>query len=441
MENEIRKLFNEAIDLKYDNPVKGIKLLQELLLKLDPKVNEHDWLYVHHTILTESCRITEYKDVPEKIKKEQTEIATTYARKCLDILQPRISAGVIPTDSDLMYLQEEVIRYSTNHLAWGIYEQTSSKAKLEAALELINLGCQYVKDQHFYVYDTKVRILMKLKRKEEAFEVVYKTLLKDSSFYDFKGFKKNKAYLEWKKAIEEAPLANLTPAEEKFLKAMPLEAQKIKANYEDLLQEKFPPNNFTKEVISLAEAKERYPQMKNFYYDGGLVQVLKGDVFIEGNLNEAWQEKHQSADCGLMLIDGNVSIKGVLEDDNHLLLLIVGNLVAVSVYSEDGQIYISGDATIASTLQGVYNDGMITVAGKTKVPFILNSDHHIEVESDAINISNLGNVRSETHFTDKYEDLDCARLLALQVWDKNDEFDVKVFNELLINGQSPFREN
>jgi len=49
----------------------------------------------------------------------------------------------------------------------------------------------------FYIWDTKVRILLKLGRVDEAYAIVQRVLKKDSSFADFQDIKNSAPYKAW----------------------------------------------------------------------------------------------------------------------------------------------------------------------------------------------------------------------------------------------------
>ena len=96
--------------------------------------------------------------------------------------------------------QIEVVRYACNCIAWELYANNEDPEILEEALEYAKRGSEFADDpRYWYVVDTQVRILMKLKRTEEAYQIVYKILRQDPKFSDFQNFKTDPGYLKWKK--------------------------------------------------------------------------------------------------------------------------------------------------------------------------------------------------------------------------------------------------
>jgi len=100
--------------------------------------------------------------------------------------------------SDLASLQADMIRRATNTLGWHAYQNSKDKAELEEAAELTQWGTEYIEDtDHFYIYDTLVRLLIKMKRKDEAYAIVKSTLKQYPGFGDFADFRENKEYNKW----------------------------------------------------------------------------------------------------------------------------------------------------------------------------------------------------------------------------------------------------
>lgn len=84
-------------------------------------------------------------------------------------------------------------------------------------LEQINIGCDYAKEvneQYFNTHDTKVTVLAKIGRTEEAFDLIKKLQDLKPSFHDDEGISKSAAYLEWFKNFK----IIYTKKEIKFLK-------------------------------------------------------------------------------------------------------------------------------------------------------------------------------------------------------------------------------
>ena len=79
--------------------------------------------------------------------------------------------------------------------AWTLRESKPTKA-----LSYIELGLTYMRDQDLWMQDTKVRVLLNLNKKEEAYAIVKTVLTESPDFGDFQNFKIDQSYSEWLKA-------------------------------------------------------------------------------------------------------------------------------------------------------------------------------------------------------------------------------------------------
>ena len=70
---------------------------------------------------------------------------------------------------------------------------------LEEALEYADQEIGATEGNALNIWDTKVRILLKLGRVDEAFTIVQRVLKKDSSFTDFQDIKNSAPYKAWLK--------------------------------------------------------------------------------------------------------------------------------------------------------------------------------------------------------------------------------------------------
>ncbi|SFE42209.1 WGR domain-containing protein, predicted DNA-binding domain in MolR [Chitinophaga sp. CF118] len=115
--------------------------------------------------------------------------------KTLDLIP-----AVIWHFTNLGAFHKEVTRITANMVAWQMYEIYDKTEDLEKALGIIAKGVEFISDEdHYFVYDTQVRILLKLGRTEEAWQIVKRTLTLLPDFADFQDLKKNEAYKKWKK--------------------------------------------------------------------------------------------------------------------------------------------------------------------------------------------------------------------------------------------------
>jgi len=91
--------------------------------------------------------------------------------------------------------QEEVIRRAGNALAWVLME----RGELDRAVSLVDRALSVGGDRG-YVFDTKVRILLKAGRESEAYPIVHTILAADPAFKDFQDLKASAGYVAWLKA-------------------------------------------------------------------------------------------------------------------------------------------------------------------------------------------------------------------------------------------------
>jgi hypothetical protein len=52
-------------------------------------------------------------------------------------------------------------------------------------------------EPHYFIYDTQVRVLLKLGRKEEAYQIVKRVLTLSPDFGDFKDIKQDGDFVNW----------------------------------------------------------------------------------------------------------------------------------------------------------------------------------------------------------------------------------------------------
>lgn len=93
------------------------------------------------------------------------------------------------------------IRIAANAQSWHMSVDTHQPELLEKALTIVQQGIDQIESaQHYYIYDTQVRILLKLDRKEEAYRIVQQVLTEVPDFSDFLDFKDNADYNKFTKA-------------------------------------------------------------------------------------------------------------------------------------------------------------------------------------------------------------------------------------------------
>ncbi len=96
--------------------------------------------------------------------------------------------------TDSGQFEMEVYRTASNAAAWSL-----RNSKPKQALVLIDSGLEHARSEDLHMWDTKVRILLNLEQKNEAYMLVKTTLQEHPDFSDFQDFKSNEDYLAWLK--------------------------------------------------------------------------------------------------------------------------------------------------------------------------------------------------------------------------------------------------
>lgn len=105
-----------------------------------------------------------------------------------------VPEGMIWHFTDEGAFQEEVTRRAGNALAWMLMERDD----LDRALAVVERALSVGGDRG-YVFDTKVRILLKAGRTRDAYTIVDSILAEDPSFGDFQDIKVDPAFVAWRR--------------------------------------------------------------------------------------------------------------------------------------------------------------------------------------------------------------------------------------------------
>lgn len=438
-----------ALDLQNGGaPTLAVPEYQKAIEACDPDRDGFEYLYAHYELM----RIYALPDSGEE------EQAASYARKCLDILQPSIEAGAIGHFMEQGQFYEEVIRWATNCIAWHIHESASDPEQWEEALRLISFGAQYAEhSDHFYVLDTQARLLLKLNRQEEAYRIVRSCLKEDRSCSHFDDIAETAGYKQWKADFESGAGVVLDEDDRQLLaKAEQITAQ-IKSRLEKVAGRSGEPEEryAEKAIISSREVIEQYGAPDYFPIEGEQYLLFKGDLEINGPLNREWivnQTRDLSADAFVMgmVVDGNLTVNGDLLDDNYVHLYVKGNLHCHYLFSYNGQQHIGGNADIRLGAYGEYNDGQLSVNGDIRSPYLIIDDHAMPTEAmgEFIHIgAGNGTYRDDLAVGKEpgqswgwgwtYLE-DSQKLLVPQVWDEHDCFSVEQFFDIVRRGDNPF---
>jgi hypothetical protein len=149
-----------------------------------------------------------------------------------------------------------------------------------------------------------------------------------------------------------------------------------------ILMKSAEPKLLTQEEINERFDLSLYDLIGDYTYQA--ILFFDGDTTIDGDFDQDrvtafLQElkEERSLDSMLVFVNGSLTVNGkVGMGDYHPFLLVLGNVHCEVLYSSDDTMFIKGDAHVKFAYYGYYNDGSITVAGTTYVPYVLNSDHH-----------------------------------------------------------------
>lgn len=133
-----------------------------------------------------------------------------------------------------------------------------------------------------------MRILLKLGRQDEAFEIVYKCLLEDPDFGDFEDIQESVEYTNWY-----ASSGRLTDDEKAILKLSERLSAKIRKELDEAKNIDFKESIPTKKIMTYDEVIERFGQLYNIEYAPYLARyiVFEGDVAIKDDFDQEWLTK------------------------------------------------------------------------------------------------------------------------------------------------------
>lgn len=182
--------------------------------------------------------------------------------------------------------------------------------------------------------------------------------------------------------------------------------------------------------------------------DRNRVLFFDGDTTLAGDLNSDWAAsileqlgEDTSLRDVLVMVNGNLNVEGdIVISDYHPILLVIGNVYCDVLQSADETIHITGDAHIKYAFYGYYNDGSITISGKTYVPYVLNSDHSsaITPEAGAVLINTYSD--HDDFFEYDYTDSTLPDVVVPAAFNAKGDFDAWKFIEIVRSGQSPLKE-
>lgn len=381
------------------------------------------------------------------------------AEKSYHILKGKMSTHEFQLNTEKGIFYRESMRIASNTIAWYRQLKTEKTEELERLLEVISTGCAYIEGPtHFFMLDTKVRILLKLGKTEEAYQIVYDCLQADRYFADVDDIKRDRTYIEWRNKNYPANQETYTDQEKRILaKAYSIHqrlvSEKESARSKPAFSQQSPPEN---KIMLLSDAKKKYGFSGDFHQESDhYILVIQGDLVLNSNLDASWVEgiinqKKPSVYVSGVLITGNLFVHGDLIDDNYIQLRIMKNLSCDYLFSYNGSIVVQGDARIKFGVYGEYNDGYFRIDGKLYTPYIIADDHDMprQAEGNFIYIEGgngtyrdellLGNSKGSGYGWDWDYLEDIGKLFNPQVWDEEDGFSVSRFFEIVKKGENPF---
>ena len=193
-DRDVGALVKEAVQLTHEKPEEARRLYIEVLRKVKDgaQIDEYDYLSTQYGLLKSAFD----RDTAEFTKRDYMQTA----ENVLAYLDDSTSTGIWEYTT-LGEFQMEVYRSAGNGLAWHLAEESDNETQLLKALEAVDKAEQYIRGvEDYYIYDTKVRVLLKLKRQQEAYAIVKQVLDEEPGFGGFQDFSANAAYSQWRKA-------------------------------------------------------------------------------------------------------------------------------------------------------------------------------------------------------------------------------------------------
>lgn len=178
------------------------------------------------------------------------------------------------------------------------------------------------------------------------------------------------------------------------------------------------------------------------------VILLDGDTYIKGDLSQQWAEatletlgEDTDLEDILILVNGNLTVAGTIKPSDEYFphLLVIGNVQCDVLQSYDEFIHITGNADITWAFDGNYNHGSIVIEGITRVPYLLNYEHHSSIKPEGAILINYYDDRDK-YFVYDYTITDLERIMVPAVLDENKNLMQFDFIELLKTGKSPLKE-
>lgn len=155
--------------------------------------DRYNLVYIHYTKMWIYANWKNSQSKEEQAEKHARCLEA--ARECLSLVPENWNVWNFTDEGQF---HQEVIRYACNCIAWDLYVNSNESSMLETALEIAERGVAFADSvPYYYIIDTKVRILLKLNRKQEAYSIVERILSSHPEFSDFQDFKEDQDYMDW----------------------------------------------------------------------------------------------------------------------------------------------------------------------------------------------------------------------------------------------------
>lgn len=195
--------------------------------------------------------------------------------------------------------------------------------------------------------------------------------------------------------------------------------------------------------ISFKEALSIFELNKYGYLDRCSVSrvfVIDGDVHIKEDLDDWYQKLNKNNDTLMIIVNGNLRVDGIApgKDDFNAHLLVLGDIHCDVLRSCDEMIYVTGNAYVKYVYDGNYNDGMCVIKGILYTPYLINSDHHSDVNpsEETIKICYHG---GDGNFDYDLTEEEFEDAFIFEIY-SGEEFDRESFYQTIKDGKSPFVE-
>ena len=181
-------------------PLKAIETYDQALeyFNTEKVQDKYMFLYIHYVKTNAYSNLSsdsKYNKMSEEDKQKFRLAGIATGLKGLSL----IPKDILPATS-MGEFYKDAVRVMGNAVAWALYEGYEDAEKMEEALAIVNKAVAFVeKKSEYYIYDTQVRILLRLGRQEEAWQLVKRITALDKSSVDFKDIEESKEYKQWLK--------------------------------------------------------------------------------------------------------------------------------------------------------------------------------------------------------------------------------------------------